>query len=102
MRRAKVFLVICLGVLALAVAVAGATPTFLLKWGEVGSGSGQFLGPNGIAVDRFGHVFVADTYNNRIQKFTSDGVFLTQWGIDSAPGGLNLDASKPHATSGRR
>ena len=25
-------------------------------------------------------VYLADVYNNRIQKFTSDGSFLTEWG----------------------
>ena len=29
-----------------------------------------------------GSVYVADTYNNRIQKFTSEGVFVTTWGCE--------------------
>ena len=35
----------------------------------VGSGDGQFSTPAGITVDSSGNVFVADTYNYRIQKF---------------------------------
>jgi DNA-binding beta-propeller fold protein YncE len=31
-------------------------------------------------VDRAGHVFVADFYNNRVQKFAPDGTFLTAFG----------------------
>jgi hypothetical protein len=36
--------------------------------------------PGGIAVDEFGNVYVADYGNDRVQKFTSDGQFLVQWG----------------------
>jgi DNA-binding beta-propeller fold protein YncE len=31
-------------------------------------------------VDLSGNVYVADTGNHRIQEFTSEGVFITQWG----------------------
>jgi DNA-binding beta-propeller fold protein YncE len=41
------------------------------KWGGSGSGDGQFLGPSGITVDSSGSIYVADTWNNRIQKFTA-------------------------------
>jgi sugar lactone lactonase YvrE len=59
---------------------------FLTTWGTYGTGDGQFgrthdgYGPLGISVDAAGHVYVVDTGNNRIQKFTSDGIFLTKWG----------------------
>jgi DNA-binding beta-propeller fold protein YncE len=36
--------------------------------------------PDGVAVDHLGNVYVTDTGNNRLQKFTSDGVFLSLWG----------------------
>jgi uncharacterized protein (TIGR03663 family) len=54
-----------------------------------GNGDGQFAplndqsvgtGPGGIAVDKQGNIYVADTWNHRIQKFTGDGTFLTAWG----------------------
>ena len=41
---------------------------------------GGFNGPRGVAVDKFGNLFVTDTYNQRIQKFSADGTFITKWG----------------------
>ena len=49
-------------------------------WGSYGNGNGQFDWPFGVAVDSSGNVYVADPWNNLIQKFTSAGTFLTQWG----------------------
>jgi DNA-binding beta-propeller fold protein YncE len=60
--------------------------TFLRKWGSFGhpgpldDGFGKFYNPYGVAVDGSGNVFVADTYNHRIQKFTSNGEFIMTWG----------------------
>ncbi len=35
---------------------------------------------NCVAVDSSGNVYVVDSYNHRVQKFTSSGVFLLEWG----------------------
>ncbi len=43
-------------------------------------GSGGFSDPWGIAVDEAGNVYVADTWNHRIQKFTGSGEFVSMWG----------------------
>jgi len=60
---------------------------YVHKWGGpfgmniFGSFNGWFATVTGIAIDPQGHVFVADFYNDRIQKFTEDGEFLTAFGI---------------------
>lgn len=43
-------------------------------------GAGQFKEPWGIEVAADGTVYVADTWNHRIQRFGSDGTFLGAWG----------------------
>ena len=61
---------------------------FLMMFGSWGSAPGQFggeSGPNGIAVDDDGFIYVSDTHtvlggNNRIQKFDPDGVFVMSIG----------------------
>jgi DNA-binding beta-propeller fold protein YncE len=67
---------------------------FVTQWGTYGSGSGQFSSPTGIAVDSVNNfVYVADLYNNRIQKFDTSGNYLAQWGSLNEPVGVALDAS---------
>ena len=70
----------------------------LAKWGTHGSGDGQFNTPFGVAVDGSGNVYVADTYNDRVQKFNSSGQFLTKWGSRGSgkgqfmkPSGIAID-----------
>jgi len=53
---------------------------FILKWGNEGTGDGQFKSPTDVAIGASGNVYVTDTNNNRVQKFTSEGDFLLKWG----------------------
>jgi len=43
--------------------------------------------PQQIAVDDERNIYVADTGNSRIQKFTNDGQFLSSWGINGVEAG---------------
>ena len=61
---------------------------------------GRFNGPRGITTDSSGNVYVADVGNDRIQKFDSDGNFITKWGSEGtgdgqfdAPRGITTDSS---------
>jgi sugar lactone lactonase YvrE len=51
-----------------------------MKFGSFGAGEGEFNMPWGITVDDEGCVYVADWRNDRIQKFTADGVFIMRLG----------------------
>jgi hypothetical protein len=57
-------------------------PAFCFMRGCYGTGQGQFYWPSSVAVDASGNVYVADTYNHRIQKFcyVPTAVQNTTWG----------------------
>lgn len=60
--------------------------TILQSWGnfaDVSTGSapgGSFYQPWGIGVAPDGSIYIADTWNHRIQKFNSEGEFIRMWG----------------------
>lgn len=67
--------------------------TFVRTWGRAGgpsgtgTGDGELWTPIGVAVDASGRVFVADSHNCRIQRFSSQGAFQVKWGLPgSEPG----------------
>jgi tripartite motif-containing protein 71 len=41
--------------------------------GSIGTKPGQFTGPNGVCADKEGNVYICETVNGRIQKFTAEG-----------------------------
>ena len=65
----------------------------LQSFGTKGSGQGQFHYPCGVAVDCNENILVADFNNNRIQKFTAQGKFLTAVGGPDFPRGIVFNAS---------
>jgi len=71
------------GTTLIGVSSAAGTSTslrFAQSWGRQGIGSGDFVKPFGIAADGSGNIYVADTYNNRIQVFDNSGTFMKAWG----------------------
>jgi DNA-binding beta-propeller fold protein YncE len=89
------------------------------KAGAQGGLGGEMTFPLGVASDAAGNVYVADSFNHRIQKFDSSGVFLRAWGKDvdqtggtgfevctaaasckaGAPGGLGGEMNFPTAVA---
>jgi DNA-binding beta-propeller fold protein YncE len=55
---------------------------FITSWGSLGSELGQMNQPKGLTLDENNDVYVADEFNNRIQKFDRNGNFITQFGQD--------------------
>ena len=53
------------------------------SFGTFGNGAGQFGCPCGVAVDEDNNIYVADSHNYRIQKFTWSGQFLTSIGKEA-------------------
>ena len=52
-----------------------------MSWGSSGSANGQFNNPHGVIADASSeYIFVSEAANNRIQKFTSSGTYVTKWG----------------------
>ena len=56
---------------------------YLMEWGELGDGPGQFDLVHGVAIDRDHRVYVADRSNNRVQVFTEEGDFIEELFIAS-------------------
>ncbi|HKF82906.1 MAG TPA: hypothetical protein VKB23_08110 [Solirubrobacterales bacterium] len=77
------------------------------SWGKPGRAPGRFLTATSIATDPAGYVYVADRaepypYEGRarVQKFTADGQFVTQW--YDGPRSLSPGAPLIFSTVGRR
>jgi predicted membrane-bound mannosyltransferase/DNA-binding beta-propeller fold protein YncE len=49
-------------------------------FGVQGQGDGQFNAPRGIAIGPDGSVYVADTFNHRIQKYDAEGQYVLTFG----------------------
>ncbi len=56
----------------------------MAEWGTFGGGGGQFNSPSDVAVAPDASVYVADSGNNRIQRFDAGGAFIAQFGSAGA------------------
>lgn len=74
-------------------------PNYVLSWGSNGSGPGEFYSPISIAITPQDEVFITDLNNSRVQQFTTDGQFVSEFPLplDNPPrvsciiGGLAID-----------
>lgn len=51
----------------------------LHSWGAPGVNPGEFSTPHGVWIDNQSQVYVADRENNRVQIFSSEGLYLNEW-----------------------
>ena len=98
------------GILVLVASALGSGATFDRTWGKdvggpgvavctVGANcragvqgglGGEFNSPGSVATDAAGNVYVADTFNERVEKFDSSGAFLRAWGKDVGGAGVGI------------
>ena len=77
---------LCLAALA-STSIARGQYTYITSFGGAGSGTGQLRGPADVAVNAAtGQVYVADTGNNRIDVFDSNGGNPTSFGAGNTTG----------------
>lgn len=67
----------------------------LCQAGIAGAGRGQLNGPSGLALDSDGDIYVFDSDNRRVQKFSPSGEFLLMFG--SGVNKTKVDAAAPEA-----
>ncbi|MDO9108968.1 MAG: NHL repeat-containing protein, partial [Coriobacteriia bacterium] len=70
--------------------------TYAGSFGTAGSGIGALYWPMGVTVDASDNIYVADTFNGRIQVFTSSGGYITETTLplsNPRPDGICLDGA---------
>jgi len=79
MNAKKALIVLAVLVMSLGTVTASEEYRFVKMWPESPRGW-HFWWPHGVAVDKVGNVYIADSGNHRIKKFDSKGRFILQWG----------------------
>ncbi len=62
------------------------TPTYSSQFGSKGANGGQFTNPREVATDASGDAWITDAANNRLEEFSSAGVFLKTFGFGVSNG----------------
>ena len=68
------------------------TGTFIRKFGQVGTGDGDFSEILGLTTDAASNLWVMDSDNNRLQELTSTGGFLFKFGGTNGSGPGQFDS----------
>ena len=63
-------------------------PKFLLEWGKQGKAEGEFSACVGIAIGKDDEVYTAEFRNQRVQRFTPEGKFLSTFPVQPHAGGV--------------
>src|SRR4051794_9454270 len=88
--RGAVFVALIL-VACLSTVGAAMGATSVRAWGNSGVGDGQFSGAQFLAVDQAGDVYVTDSNNKRVEKFSPTGQFLTKWAVPGSGSPNNVN-----------
>ena len=64
---------------------------YMMEWGQIGTGPGEFRTPHALELDSQGRLFVADRGNHRIQIFDQEGNLLDTYYQFSRISGLFID-----------
>ncbi len=64
---------------------------YMMEWGQIGTGPGEFRTPHALELDSQGRLFVADRGNHRIQIFDQEGNLLDTYHQFSRISGLFID-----------
>lgn len=67
------------------------TVEFVREWGGHGSEPGQFSANVGIAISQDDVVYTAEFRNERVQRFTTEGEFLSEFKVQPHAGGVAVD-----------
>src|SRR5262249_15580430 len=71
------------------------------SFGSAGSGAGQFQTPVGVAIQQTnGAVYVADSGNARVAKFSTTGQFISAWGWGVADGMAHSEVCTANCQAG--
>ena len=73
---------------------------FIKKWESPLNEGGSLITPHGMAIDSLNAVYVAEIDVGRIQKFDSEGEFITEFGSDEGQGQLSRPAGITVADDG--
>lgn len=66
---------------------AAVPPTYSSSFGSYGSGNGQFNGPESVALNSAGDMWVTDWINDRVEEFNPAGEYLRKFGKEGTGNG---------------